>query len=114
MTKDGIRRASFSERLKYLLGIRKFAGGLWHSNSFKNGNQELVLLNQLYKLKLTVSDSTTNLTLIKYPRLTKDPEYLYEKLEPILFRAISFEKFSEAYYKTVKSNLVNKYNEQDD
>lgn len=61
---------------------------------------------------LAVSSSNTELTLIRYPKLTKDPACLFEKLQPVL-NDIKFKKFSKVYGKTICPGLVNKFNKDD-
>ncbi|MEM9884588.1 MAG: hypothetical protein AAF849_01765 [Bacteroidota bacterium] len=113
VTKAGMKEVSFVERLKYLLGKRKrFKGGLWHTNSFKQSEQESVLLRQVYKLMLALSDANVPITLIKYPRSVKDGIYLFQKLKPIL-KDISTQHFMEVYTETVQPNLVHSFNHSD-
>ncbi|MEY8848780.1 hypothetical protein AB9K26_08190 [Psychroserpens sp. XS_ASV72] len=114
VTKKGIKKQSLTKRMLIKLGVNKvnFPGGTWHTNSLESNNQEHVLLNQLYKLMLSTSDSTTDVTLIKYPRLTKDPAYLHKKLQPIM-KDITYDTFLEVFNKTVKPELVSKFNSED-
>jgi len=61
---------------------------------------------------LSISKSSTDLTLIRYPLLTKNPEYLFKKLNPIL-KNIPYETFLTVFNKTLKVELVNQFNKDD-
>ena len=105
-----LEAAAESRRYVTRLGISK--GGLWHTNSLKSGEQEQILLSQLYKLIFALSDSHTPITFIRYPSLTKDPLYLFEKLKPIL-KGITFDCFLDVFNETVRPELVHKFNAND-
>jgi len=87
------------------------AGGLWHTD--EPGEQEGVLLQQLYKLMLALSDADVPLTLLRYPRLTRDRAYLYRKLRPVL-GTIDFGRFEEVFALTVRPDLVHRFGQDDD
>lgn len=115
VTKSGIKTQSRWSRFLIALGLRgtNYPGGIWHTGgSLKPADQELVLLNQLYKLMLASSKEHIPITLINYPLLTKDSEYLYKKLKPIL-TSISYEKFLEVFEATLKPELVHSFNSGD-
>jgi hypothetical protein len=112
VVQQGLSSLSWTERLKHLFKKRSFEGGLWHTSSEKSGNQEDVLLNQLYKLMLAISDSEVPITLIRYPRLTKDSAYLYGKLRPVL-GDIGPESFAQTFHKVARPELVHSFNDND-
>jgi hypothetical protein len=91
---------------------REFAGGLWHTRSSKQGEQEEILLRQIYKLMLAISDATLPVTFMRYPRIVKDCPYLFEKLKPIL-GDITYESFYSAFSKTVRPELIHSFNKND-
>jgi len=86
------------------------AGGLWHTDDPEK--QEIILLNQLYKLIIAIANTNVPLIFLKYPRIVKDSKYLYEKLKPI-FRRISYRKFNAIFDKTVNLDLIHQFNEND-
>jgi len=94
-------------------GLRpsQIAGGLWHTD--EPGEQEGVLLQKLYKLMLALSDADVPLTLLRYPRLTRDRAYLYRKLRPVLGE-IDFGRFEEAFALTVRPDWVHRFGQDDD
>jgi len=113
VTRSGNKQISFLDKFKSLLGKKTtFAGGLWHTNSLNNGSQEEILLAQLYKLMVAVSSTQCPVTLIKYPRSTKDALYLYEKLKPVL-KEKTLEEFTSVYLETVKPDLVHTFSKND-
>jgi hypothetical protein len=85
-------------------------GGLWLTR--EESQQEVVLMNQLYKLVLALSDSTIPVTLLRYPRIVKDSGYLYAKLKPIL-KEITFAQFESVFNKTVIPSFIHSFNEND-
>ncbi len=87
-------------------------GGLWHTTSSEIGQQENVLLQQLYKVLFASSDVDIPITFIRYPKLTKDSKYLYKKLKPIMTE-ISYKKFDDQFNKVVQPQLVNSFNDND-
>lgn len=112
VTEMGTKNAKLEKKIGYLFGKKKkFAGGI-HTKAQKNNNQEEILLQQVYNLILALSNTDVNITLIKYPRSTKDANYLYHKLKPIL-KDITFSEFSTVYNKTVNPDLVNSFTKND-
>jgi len=87
-------------------------GGLWHTKSSDPGIQEQILSMQVYKLMLAISDADIPVTLIRYPRLTKDTAYLYKKLKPVM-KNIDYEFFCEKFNKIVRPDLVHSFNKND-
>jgi hypothetical protein len=106
--------ADFAESLQGETSQRRrhMPGGLWHTNSSAPGDQEAVLLEQVYKLMLVMSGTTVPVTLLRYPRLVNDPAYVFEKLKPIL-GDITFEQFETSFRKTARPELVNSFNRND-
>lgn len=85
-------------------------GGLWHT---ENGDeQELVLLFQIYKLFLELSDSEIPIILMKYPRITRDAEYLYRKIRPVLGNS-SYEQFRIGFLECVNPDWVHSFSPND-
>jgi hypothetical protein len=100
------------KRLKHLVRPRKIRGGLWNTNSSKPGIQEEILLGQIYKLMLAISDTTIPVTFLRYPRIVKDCRYLFEKLEPMV-RDIPYESFCAVFKKTARPELAHCFNQND-
>lgn len=99
-------------KFKHMIKPRSFPGGLWHTSSLKPGIQEAILLRQLYKLMLSISNTSLPVTFMRYPRIVKDCEYLFEKLKPVLSN-ITYELFHEAFLKTVRPELIHSFNKKD-
>ena len=112
VVKTNLSNLPIVDRLKHMIRPREFDGGLWHTRSSKPGKQEDILLRQVYKLMLTISDTTLPVTFMRYPRIAKDCPYLFEKLQPIL-RDVSYESFRAVFNKTVRPELVHSYNKND-
>jgi hypothetical protein len=105
-------RLTLGQRLKNTIRPRVFPGGLWHTKSNKPGKQEEVLLRQIYKLLFALSDTDIPVTLLRYPRITKDSQYLFGKLKPVL-QNIELESFRAAFNKVVRPGLVHSFNTED-
>lgn len=74
-------------------------GGLWGTTDPQK--QELILLNKFYRVCLAASTKDIPVIFIHYPKMTKDPDYLYNKLKPIL--PGFYINFLEVFYKTIKT-----------
>ncbi len=112
VVKTSVSNLPSDERLKHMSTPREFPGGLWHTRSSEPGVQEVILLSQVYKLLLAISDTAVPVTFIRYPRIVKDCRYLFDKLKPVL-RDITYESFSASFSKTVRPELVHSFNKND-
>lgn len=112
VTETNVANLPAVRRLSHIVRPLSFAGGLWHTRSNKSGKQEEILLKQMYKLILLISDVKLPVTFMRYPRIVKDCPYLFEKLKPIL-RDIAYEFFCEVFSKTVRHELVHSFNKND-
>ena len=86
-------------------------GGVWHSE--RPEPQEVILANQLYKIIYTLAKRDIPTTLLYFPRLVNDWEYLYRKVEFAL-KGISREKFLEAYTQVARPELVHVFKPTDE
>lgn len=89
---------------------RVIPGGLWHTHN--EDEQESILLHEIYKLALALSCTSIPLTLLHYPKSTKDSTYLYEKLKPILGE-IGNSQFNSVFEETIRTDWVHSFNEND-
>jgi hypothetical protein len=105
-----LAECSLLQRLRRSIHPRRVRGGLWHTA--KGHEQELILVQQLYRLMLALSAKSVPLTLLKFPRLVKDPAYLFEKLQPILPN-VSSEQFDLAFELTARPDLIHQFNAND-
>jgi len=112
VVKATVSNLSFLERLKYMIKPTEIPGGLWHTSSAKPGKQEEILLRQIYKLMLAISETSLPVTFMRYPRIVKDCPYLFEKLRPILGN-INYKFFLEVFNKTVHPKIIHSLNEND-
>lgn len=81
-------------------------GGLWYTD--KPEQQEAVLANQLYKIIYTIAKRDIPMTLLYFPRLIDDPEYLYAKVE-LLLKGVGHERFLEVFRQAVRPELVHDF-----
>jgi hypothetical protein len=86
-------------------------GGLWHTTD--PAQQESVLAHQFHKLCVGLAKTEASIILLHYPRLTRDPLYLFNKLQPILGRAISPSTFRDVFAQTVDASLVHRFTDDD-
>jgi hypothetical protein len=97
-------------RLIRTLRRKAVAGGLVGTR--KAQGQETALLERIYSLCLALSDVDVPVTLLRYPRLVTDHEYLFKKLSPILDK-IGHEQFRAAFEASSHSELVHSFNPKD-
>ena len=81
-------------------------GGLWHVSSPED--QENVLARQLYKLLHVVARYDIPLTLLDFPRIAIDPDYLYEKLA-FLWEGIERDRFWVAFDAVAAPELIHDF-----
>ena len=103
---SAVSRLSWLQRLRSRIKPISVPGGLWLTKNKRQ--QEKMLLQQIYKLFLALSDSHIPVTLLQYPRLVKDSAYLYQKLEPIL-GGKSSQEFSLAFGQSVRPEWIHNY-----
>ncbi len=94
---------------RYFKKSSTIKGGLWHAKNQKD--QEIVLLNKLFNFLLILSETFIPVTFLRFPKMVNDPEYLFEKLNPILTN-IDFERFSLVFSKIARPDLVHNFNKK--
>jgi hypothetical protein len=87
-------------------------GGLWHTTD--PAQQESVLAHQFHKLFVGLAKTEASIILLHYPRLTRDPVYLFKKLQPLLGHAISLSTFHDVFAGTVDASLVHRFTDNDE
>jgi hypothetical protein len=70
--------------------------------------QESVLAQYFYQLVYTLAEHNIPMTFLYFPRLAKDPEYLYEKIN-FLLKNIPYERFAEAFQKISRPDLIHNF-----
>lgn len=110
--KSTLSQLTFVERMAVSQSGEALPGGLWRTTSVEPGEQEKVLLEQIYDLLYTLSNTSIPLTLMRFPRIVHDCAYVFEKLQPIL-AGITYERFAEAFAATARPELVHSFDEKD-
>lgn len=110
VTKTTQSEMTLLRRLRRRFFRRSVAGGMWHTS--QPDQQEAVLLEQLYKLVLSLSKSHVPVTLLRYPLLANDAGYLFRKLSPILGN-ISPTEFEAVFDRVVDPSLVHRFSQGD-
>lgn len=85
-------------------------GGLWHTH--KPEQQEQILTHQLYKLIYSLTKHNIPITLLLFPRIVQDPDYLYEKIS-FLLNNISSKEFKQIFMKVSRPELVHNFDNRD-
>lgn len=75
--------------------------------------QEEFFLEKFYEFFHFISTYNIPVTLLQYPRLVSDRDYLYHKLSRV-FKGLNKDDFDRSFKETVEPSLVNKYNPNDD
>jgi len=91
-------------------GSGEVPGGLWLTS--RPDQQESVLAVQFHQLMLTITAFEIPITMLQIPRLIKDPNYLWEKLAPLL-DGIGPEHFAAAFRRVVRPELIHNFGEVD-
>jgi hypothetical protein len=81
-------------------------GGLWHTT--RPEEQESVLTRQLYKLLMALAEHDIPVTLLQFPRLATDGEYLYGKLG-FLLNGMPHETFRRGFHSVSKPELIHDF-----
>lgn len=84
-------------------------GGLWDTEVLEQ--QESVLAEKFYRLLTVVVRYDIPLTLLDFPRLVHDEDYLWGKISPI-FPHIGQEAFLDAFRRVCRSELVHSFQPQ--
>ncbi|MBS0207280.1 MAG: hypothetical protein JSS49_30755 [Planctomycetes bacterium] len=108
VTAQSLRKMSFLKRLHYQIFPRVLPGGV----TVEASHQETELLLSLYRLMASLSKTVIPVTLMRFPRIVHDEQYLFDKLEPIL-NGISFRDFQEAFRRVARPDLVHSFCEGD-
>jgi hypothetical protein len=99
--RDVVRRSS--SRLHPQL----MAGGLFGTDD--PAAQEAALTTRLYQLIQALAKHDVPTTLLYFPRLVEDAEYLFTKLRPVLPTDIEYAAFLQAFGEVSKPELVHKF-----
>ncbi|MCK4921465.1 MAG: hypothetical protein KAS71_10495 [Bacteroidales bacterium] len=89
---------------------RGYAGGMTRTSSPKK--QKAILLRDLSHMLVSMANNFVPITFIHYPKLVKEPEYLFEKLRPILGE-ILYSDFEKVYNQTLIPENVHQFTEDD-
>lgn len=101
--RDGLASLPWRKRWRALLKRKPMDGGLWPSA--RHASQEQVLLERVHALLLAVAERAVPVTLLAYPRLVRDPAYLYAQLSPLLPQ-VDWPTFERAFHARVRPDWV--------
>lgn len=113
LSKKTINNVFFLKRIYYSLMQKATAsvkGGLWGTRHRRD--QEIILVRKYYKMMLALSKHDIPVTLLHYPTIIKNSEYLYKKVKPIL-ASIDLRHFNKAFQNVVNPCLCTRYNDND-
>jgi hypothetical protein len=86
-------------------------GGLWHTD--KPEEQERILTEQLYKLIYALAKHDVPVSLLLFPRLVNDPEYLFKKIR-FLLGDVEYDTFKEVFQTLSRPEFVHNFNHGND
>lgn len=107
VVRQELKNKSLLQKLLYRLNLTSIPGGLT-SKTRNAKKQEFVLATELYDLLLKFAGKSIPVTLLHYPLLTQDSDYLYDCLQPIL-KKIDRELFTTIFNQTVRPELVSTF-----
>ncbi|MGH8557211.1 MAG: hypothetical protein ACRESZ_07055 [Methylococcales bacterium] len=91
-------------------GQEQVAGGLW--DTCEANNQVAILREKFTMLIEVLVRYDIPITFLSYPRLVRDPEYLYAKLD-FLLSDIDYASFRMAFNRIVRPDWVHEFTEND-
>ena len=101
------RRTVARKGVPHFLAARSFLGiRKWRVRRPKE--QESVLAQQFYRLIQTAAEHDIPITTLYFPRLAKDAEYLFDKIN-FLLNDISFGRFVQAFKKISQPELIHDF-----
>ncbi|HEY4262061.1 MAG TPA: hypothetical protein VGM98_17965 [Schlesneria sp.] len=110
VTQETVSSFSLLKRIKFHFFPKTVAGGIWHTDDGRR--QETVLLEQVYNLTLSLSNSRIPVTLLRYPLLVNDPSYLFDKLQPLLGDK-NYIEFKSVFNRVANRDLVHSFSAND-
>jgi hypothetical protein len=102
-------RRHVTQRADPALGRFGIPGGLWDTNAPEQ--QEDVLARYFHQLIQTLTKNDIPLTLLSFPRIVLDPDYLYQKVSPVV-AVVGFDLFLEAFSRVARPELVHDFRER--
>lgn len=99
----GLAALSWRKRLSAVLKGKAIDGGFWPGAAHLP--QAQVVVDRVHRLLLAVAAHDIPVTLLAYPRLTRDPAYLYAKLSPLL-PGVDWATFQAAFAAVVRPDWV--------
>lgn len=108
VTAQSVRSMPFWKRLQFQIFPWALPGGV----TVEASRQETELLLSHYRLTAALSKTVIPVTLMRFPRIVHDEQYLFDKLGPIL-DGISFTAFQEAFRRVARPDLVHSFCEGD-
>jgi hypothetical protein len=96
--------------VKSIFRPHRVRGGLWKTKL--KWRQEKILLEKIYSLALALADSAVPVTLLRFPRIVKDCNYLFTKLRPVLSHT-SPDHFHAAFHRVSRPDLVHSFIQRD-
>lgn len=100
---DGLAALPWHKRWRAVLRGKAIDGGLWPGTTA--ADQEQVVVDRVHRLLLAVAARDIPVTLLAYPRLTRDPAYLFAKLKPVL-GGVDWPRFHAAFAAQVRPDWV--------
>lgn len=85
-------------------------GGLWETTD--PDSQKAVLERKLSALMVSIARHDIPIVMLWFPRLVKDPKYLYSKLKFLLANT-SYAEFEKAFYGVVRADWVHQFGPHD-
>jgi hypothetical protein len=104
-----VARKAKNNLIKYIISgyrYKRVPGGFWHADSLSE--QRTVLAQKTYKLFYILAKYNIPHTLLHFPRIVKDAEYLFEKLHTI-FNTLDYKEFKTIFTQVAQPDLVHKF-----
>jgi hypothetical protein len=99
-------RRDVTKRYRRTRRSQRIAGGLWSTN--RPDEQETILVWKLYELMYALAKHAVPVTLLLFPRLARDPEYLFKNIGPVL-PGIEYASFRRAFQAASRPELIHEF-----
>lgn len=104
--RDLFSAAESRRRISRISGCNQSSGGLWDTD--RPAEQENVLAQKLYNLMQVITQYEIAFTVLEFPRLVNDSEYLWRNISPV-FPKIRKSHFDSAFHDLVRPEWVHRF-----
>jgi hypothetical protein len=99
-------RRDVTKRYRRTRRSQTIFGGLW--DTARPVEQETILVWKLYRLMYALAKHAVPVTLLLFPRLARDPEYLFRNIGPVL-PGVDYASFRRGFQAASRPELIHEF-----